>query len=577
MVGAVLKFFRKFPWRDFFLVIGLMVLDMSIHPLSSGPDRLIHDPAVYRLANPNYMPGDWYTDMAVKSNVYIFYAKLVNAWQFFHIPEELWRAILYLASLAILYYSLVRIAQVFSKSLLVVPILALLHSFISTGNNQPIWLYGPFIQVDSGLAPRSIGIAISFLALFFLIQGSIIIPSLLLGLATLIHVSNSFIVFTLYFGIWMVKSLLFDRPKDRQTWLEIGRKGGIALLVYLLAGGWFAFYVASQGGGGVPTFPTEKFIWAWIYLRAPYMALPLITKYWWIRLIAHAVSIVFGWLILRKRFDLIGRRALDTLALIGLGSVGYFFIFYFFAFTKPWLPGFEFYSIRVIYLAYFAAYLLISLCLLMISREIISKILGRIHVDEKRYTSGLVLIAVMLFLFGFSTRLGDSFLKPKAQNLQQSWWRLLDDSVVFRARVPENQQMRLPNSATLHYLDSNPEPFLAPPNLQTRGHYFPSVVSFKSFGFTREGLPEWYDRLNDVSRGELEKVYLEQSHSGHASPVYIEWRDSYSKLTQDEILALSRKYNFKLFLSYANVSYSFPVITQDSDFRLYRLPENIKK
>src|SRR5688572_25387740 len=129
---TTLKLFR---WRDIFLIIGLILFDVAIHPFTSGPDRLIHDPAVYRLWDLNYLPGDWYTGVAIKSQVYIFYAKLVNAWHFLRISEEFWRMSLYLICLAILYYSLIRIARLFSQNMLVVPVFVVLHAFLNTGVN----------------------------------------------------------------------------------------------------------------------------------------------------------------------------------------------------------------------------------------------------------------------------------------------------------------------------------------------------------------------------------------------------------------------------------------------------------
>lgn len=560
----IISSLKKFPWRDALLVIFLILMDLSIHPLTAGPDRLVHDPAVYRLLDHNFLPSDWYTAMSVKSGVYTFYAKLIGLGGFFGLPEELWRLLLYLASLSILYYSLVQIGRLFSKNVLVVPVLALLHMMISTGDNQPLWLYGPFAQIDGGFAPRSIGMALSFLALFFLmkIKNSIIVPAVLLGLASLIHVSNSFIVFTLFLFSWLGVTLLNLRPLTKQKWLEIGKKSGIGILVYLVTGGWFAFYVA--GRGTMPAdFATDKFIWAWVYLRAPYMALPLAGKYWWIRLFAHIAAIMIGWLILRKKITTSAvKRALNIVAIIGLISVFYFFLFYLFAFVWPWLPGFQFYSIRVIYLSYFVAYFFITMSLLIVGRELTTKLSAKINID-KRYTNGIVLIGVAIFLLVFGLKLGESFSKPKIHNLQTSWQRITDN-IGNRTKPPQN--------ATFQYLLKNPEPFLAPPDFKTSTYYLPNVASFKSFGFTSEGLPQWFERLNDVSGGQIEQTYSSQLKNGRFSPIYPEWNRLYSNLTAEQVKTLSKKYNFRLFLSYRSLKYPFETITEDDDFRLYKLP-----
>ncbi len=548
-------------WRDAFLILLLVLFDISIHALGAGPDRHIHDPAVYRLWDSAYLSSDWYTTMAVKSGVYIFYAKLVNAWHWIGIHEELWRVFLYVVSLLVLYYALVKIGRYFSRIALVIPIVAVLHMIINTGNNQPIWLYGPFMHVDGGLAPRSIGIALSFLALFFLLDGSLALPAILLGVATLIHVSNSLIVFTLFFLVWLVKRLLSLRSPQKQDWFELIQLVLQGVLLYLLFGGWYALYAAAQGVGAAPDFAVDKFVWAWIYLRAPYMALPLVGKYWWIRLAAHGLAIMVGWALLRPRLAVAAQDGLDRLALLGLGALVYFFVFYLFAFVHPWLPGFQFYSIRVVYFTYFVAYLFISLCFLLVGREIATKVLGWVRLPT-RLAIPLTVLAIIIVLALFGLRLKGTFAAPSLAQLQTSWLWLTQN---------ENQRKPL-NYPTFTYLASHPEPFLAPPNWRTGTIYLPNVASYKSFGFTPEGLPEWFDRMNEVSGGEIERAYVLQQQSGHFRPIEPVWPEWYRDLSSEKITALSQKYNFHLFLTYQDTPYPFETVTEDNDYHLYRLP-----
>lgn len=571
-----LNSFLSSKWSTVVLVGVLLLFEFSVQPLTAGPDRLIHDPAVYRLWDKGYMLGDWYTDMAVKSQVYIFYAKLVNLWHTLHVPEELWRTLLYVVSLLILYYALVRLARFFTLNPLIVPIMAVLHMMISTGDNQPIWLYGPFLQIDGGLAPRSIGIALSFLALAYLTEGSILVPALLLGLATLIHVSNSFIVFTLFWLVWLGVAIIREWPHRQTKWRAILSRAGIALAVYLLAGGWFALYVAKAGAGDA-TLPTQKFIWTWIYLRAPYMALPLITRYWWIRLAAHGIAIAGGWLLLRPRMKAEQRWGLSLLALIGLGSIVYFFLFYMVAFVTPWLPGFQFYSLRIVYFAYAIAYLFIGLCFFLVGQNIITRLIPSLrrqavgHARSTMIVTGIVIVG--LALFGW--QLGHTYRYPKLANLRTSWWRLLDASQVFRGYVPNNQRLVPPNSPTFNYLATVKEPLLAPPNWRTGTVYLPSVVSFKSFGFTKAGLAEWYERMNNVSGGEIERSYQVQQAAGRMQPITLDWGQLYPRLTPQDVVSLSQKYHARLFLTYQSQTYPFPLLVEDSDYRLYRVPESL--
>lgn len=554
----------------FLLIFGLILFDLAVHPLTAGPDRLIHDPVIYRLWDPGYMAGDWYTSMAVASGVYPFFATLVNAWHWLHIPEEFWRLVLFLLCLAVLYGSLIHIARKFTKNWLVVPIIAVLHWLIATGVNQPVWLYGPFIQVDGGLAPRSIGIALSFLALALLVDDLIIWASIVLGIATLFHVSNSLIVYTLFFGAWLILKLITQQTHWRKTLLEAGK----ALAAYLVSGGWFAASVALQttGAGGGATLSTSQFIWTWTYFRASYMALPLAGVYWWLRLGAHAGAITGGWIALHFLAPK-QRQALSLVALVGLGALAYFFLFYLFAFIHPWLPGFQFYSLRVIYLAYFVAYLFLALGMVLGGQWLLTESARRLTVWQRQLI-GRILLAVLCF--AFLTTLSRFDTNPSlhrfAENLQRSAWRIMDTSVILSGYVPDNKKIRPPHFATFDMLRSRQEPFLAPPNWQTYGVYLPNVASFKSFGFTQSGLPDWYARMNDVSLGAIEELYQAQRQTGEYRGVELNWSELYQRLTSEDVLRLAERYHFSLFVAGRTTLYPFPILTEDHDYRLYELP-----
>lgn len=554
MRNRMCSFFKKIRWQDAISFVLLLILEMSIHPLGIGPDRRIHDPAVYRLADPGYMPGDWYTQMAVESGVYVFYAKLVNVWHFLPFHEETWRLCLYIASLLVIYYVMIRIARLFSQSALVIPVVAVFHAIVVVVA-PPIWLYGPFIQVDGGLAPRSIGIAFSFLALYCLLKNKNILPWVFLGIATLIHVSNSLIIFTLFFAAWLSNEWVSSKRLDRGHWFTLGKKAGLAVMIYVVSGGWFALYVASLGSGVETGFSDAKFIWTWIYFRAPYMALPLMPWKAWLLFFLHILALFVGWYLLRTRAEIQNKKALDLLGYVGAGAVLYFFVFYLFAFVWPWLLGFQFYSIRVVYFAHFVAYIFTALLLLPFLKDWTKKQKNRIFL--------LLLITAASILFVLSDP-GRIFFKRVGKNLSTSWVYVTRSD----ARAPG-----LSGSATTKYLALHPEPFLAPPNWFGLPLYLPHATSYKTFGFTPKGLEEWYMRMNDVSRGELERIYETQMKSGRFEPVSINWSESYSSLTEEEIRFLAEKYSFRLFLTYKNKSYPFQLVAEDGDYRLYKIAE----
>lgn len=550
----MLYWYQKLPWKEIGLLIALLVFEVAMHPLGIGPDRRIHDPAVYRLADENYLPNDWYTDMAVESGVYTFYAALIQLGPNIGIGEELWRQIIYILCLGVLYYALIKITGLFTKSLWVTPLIVLFHAFLML-YAPPSWLYGPFIHIDGGLAPRSVGVALSFLALLYLLKGARSLPWILLGLATLIHVSNSLIVFLLFLGSLIGKTW-WEMAGKRNTafWRGIWWQGVRAVVLYLMTGGWFVVWVALQGNMEGVAFSTEKFIWAWVYLRAPYMALPFASWKMWTLFSLHIGALLGTWYWLRARLDGEGKNRLDSLGLIGMGGVGLFFLFYLFTFIVPWLPGFQFYSLRVVYLTHFVAYLFLALAIVLWWKRI----------EQKNLKRGLVvfLIGAIIIFFGFIGE-GKHLLQRGGLNLQYTWVRTQD----LRNPVapPSSDQ------AVARYLFLHREPFLAPPRWLPSPMYLPHVVSLKTFGFTPKGLEEWYGRLNAVSQGELEQIWEKQSASGRFRPVKVDWEKVYHRLSPQTVRELSERYSFHFFVASKKKIYPFPVLAEDAEYRLYEV------
>lgn len=556
MHKKIVDIFQKIHWKEILLVIMMIMLDIAIHPLTYGPDRYIHDPAVYRIENENYLSGDWYADMAVESKVYIFYSKLVHFGDFIRIPEEIWRQCLYLVSLSILFYSILRIFRIFFPSIWGALIIIFLHAYLIL-NMPPPWLYGSFMQIDGGLAPRSIGVAFSFLSLLFLLKNARALPWVFLGLATLVHVSNSLIVFCLFLSAYLIWSFL-----EGAAFRRILRKAIFNIVVYIVSGGWFALYVATQSSGLPPDFSIEKFIWVWIYFRASYMALPLVSTYDWIIFSCHLVAIIGGWFLLRRYGNVSFQKQLNLLSIIGIGATVFFFLFYIFTFVWPWLPGFQFYSLRVICFTYFIAYLYFGVALLTSFVFLMKNRIKKIPQWERSLiTIGLI---GMLIIFSIvMLRVIPRITERVENNYKLSWSRFLNDDPI------------MPKLATEKYIIANPSPFLSPPDWYVSPRhstpYIPSATSFKSFGFTPIGALQWFERMNDMSRGELQHQFEKQQKNGRWEPVSIKWKKYYSELSSDEVCLFVKKYSVQYFLTYKELEYPFPLIVEDEDFRLYQV------
>ena len=559
MQNKIMIFLKKIPWQIFFVGIFAIVMEFSIHPLTFGPDRWIHDPAVYRINNPSYLPGDYYTEMAAGSGVYEFYAPLIKMSDSLNISEERWRQVLYLGSLVLIYTSIFFIGRIFSRDWLVLPLLVSLHAYIMT-LAPPFWLYGKFIQVDGGLAPRSIGVALSFLALYFLLKNYRFLPWALLGLATLIHVSNSFIIFTLFLVAYFFREILYRKKWDWSFTGLLLKNGLFAGVVYTLSGGWFIFNAAIHNMVAA-TFSDQKFIWTWIFFRAPYMALKRVPFEFWAIFWAHILIGGVCWYLLRKKYSFEVKRSLDLLAIIGVVSVLYLFLFYLFSITFPWLPGFQFYSLRVIYFAYFIAYLFLALGVVGFYQEIFDYCVRKWRTAlGKLVIVGCIILSILVFKAFFV--LGSELAQKTPQNLAATWERL---------KAPEKLPEQMP---TIQYLYDHSEPFLSPVadwSLPPGSPYLPSIVTVKCFGFTKPGLEEWFERINAISGGELQKKYEKQLEKKKYKAVTFDWIEIYKDLSAEDIKRLSQEYKFNLVLAYRDTEYPFEVVEEDDHWRLYRL------
>ncbi len=558
-------FLKRLSWLDI-LILGLLLLfEVSMHPLGIGPDRRIHDPGVARFIDPQSFPRDWYANSVEESGVYSFYGPLVALGPILSIDEERWRMMLYIGSLIILYGSLIRIARVFTKSPLVVPFIALFHA-IGYLYSPPAWLYGPFIHIDGGLAPRSIGVALSFLSLAFILEKKPVAPWVVLGIATLFHVSNSLLVFLVIVSsmlvIWTVEAL---RNESIQYWRR-GIKYIFSRLVtaswwYIVAGGWFVFAVAWRDTSGSSiVMTTEQFIWTWVYFRAPYMALTHVSFGSWMLFFLHVGLTVFCALLLSRIF-LDKQREVIILTLTAGFSLAGFGVFYFFTFIFPWLPGFQLYSFRVIYLVYFVAYFLLALLITSLPRYLLQRLLvvqpRKIRTLMLVYYSG-VMIGLILFIK--EEHIDDRYLKNATGNLEKSAIYLRSSPVVRSGSSIENFLLAHRNQA-----------YLAPPDWYGPAQYTSHVASFKVFGFTQASLPVWYERMDTLSRGKLSNIYSRQLKQDQWEPISIKWKESYGTFTNSEIQDLKQKYNFDYFVTYSDLQYDFPVLMKEEKYTLYSM------
>ena len=120
---------------------------------------------------------------------------------------------------------------------------------------------------------------------------------------------------------------------------------------------------------------------------------------------------------------------------------------------------------------------------------------------------------------------------------------------------------------------------LTPPSVVHR----PQVVSFKAFGYTSKGLSQWYERINDLSRGSVERLYQDQLSNHRLKPPFSSMSDAvdyldqqYGRLTPDEVIRLCRKYKATLFVTFSDQTAfehdaRFKLLRTTNRWRLYRV------
>lgn len=563
----MLEYAQKLPWKGIFLLSILLLFEVSMHPLGIGPDRRIHDPGVARFLDPHSYPGDWYADAVQASGVYPFYGALIGIGDVIGIGEERWRMFLYIACLVVTYSSLLRIARVFTDNILVIPILVVLHAAAYL-YDPPAWLYGPFIHVDGGFAPRSLGVAFSFLAIALALEKKVLAPWIVLGLATLIHVSNSLLIFLLLLfakaiewiiAIWREESGVHSiKQKIRNFTGRIA----LAALAYVLSGGWFVLAVAIRDAAAHTNFPAQQFIWIWTYFRAPYMALPEIShSSWLIFFLLIGAGVVSGaFLYFSKKYF---KKPIVFLGSLGGGALLGFGFFYLTSFVYPWLTGFQLYSFRIVYIFYFVAYLFIVVALISFPSFCVEKLSGRfIFLRNKKVFVGMyTLILGSIFIWGIDEyKVLDKYLERAQNNIVKSYRYLLNPG------FPE-----LESSIQKFLLEHRSEAYLAPPNWYGPPQYTSHVASFKVFGFTQASLPIWYERMDALSYYELSKTYNKQFVTGKFKTTTIDWKEKYDTLSTKEIEVLQKKYKFRYFITTAKAEYPFTVLIREEDQVLYDL------
>jgi hypothetical protein len=523
-----------------FILFGIS-LDLIIHPLTHGPDRLIHDPAVNYYLSPS-VNMDWYTSVAVSSHIYLAYSYVIGAGQYLLGCTEKWRAILYVFSLCANYLAIAKISKLLSGGLAVASVLVIIHTAFFQVFGNP-WVYGQFLQIDGGLAPRSISNAAGFWGLYLFLANRYHRGAILLGLATFIHPSNTLLIYTLLIISMTLCSLTHKSWNIKDTI----RTSIINTIIYIFCGGWFAFAVYLYTSS-TAEISGHFLMWVWLYIRAPYMLyvnnrasdiiLPFLTCiiscgcYFYLKLLQDTLQ-----------FHQHQSKNLQFLFYISILSFLGFFIYQINAYYLYSLTLFKSYSIRLLNYGYLASFLLISFTIKELWVSYIKTCLKTVSLCKKYlYILGLLIVFIGLVI---------------AFN---------NNKLIYAKLCSQNSEINV-----INFIKRKDLSFLGPPNFNHSWIYLNQAITFKSFGFTDESIFEWANRISFSKNCDLKNIYENQLKVGKFKTPNINFDNCYNNLTVGELKKIANRLNISYALVYDEMTGLGNVVYKDQNFVLYRI------
>jgi hypothetical protein len=522
-----------------FIFFGI-TLDLIIHPLTHGPDRLIHDPAVnyYLSRSVNY---DWYTSIAVSSQIYLPYSYVIGAGQYLLGCTEKWRAILYIFSLCANYLAIAKISKLLSGGLAVASALIIIHTVFFKVTGNP-WVYGQFLQIDGGLAPRSISNAAGFWALYLFLANRCHRGAILLGLATFIHPSNTLLIYTLFVFSMTLCSLTHRSCNIKDTI----RTTIINTVIYIFSGGWFAFtvYLYTTSSAEISG---HFLMWVWLYVRVPYML--YVNNHVTAIILPFLMCIIscacYFYLKLQDTLQFHPHKSKNLQFLFCISALSFlgFFIYEINAYYLYSLTIFKMYSIRLLNYGYLASFLLISLTTRELWVSYIKTWLKKVSSCKKYLYIPCLLIVFIASVLAFN-----------------------NNKLIYAKLCSQNSEINV-----INFIKRKDLSFLGPPTFNHSWIYVNQAITFKSFGFTDDSIFEWANRISFSKNCDLKNIYENQLKVGKFKAPNINFDNCYNSLTAGELKKIADRLN----VSYALVSDEMTglgnIVYKDQNYVLYRI------
>lgn len=484
--------------------------------MTSGPDRVIHDPLVNRVLDTNYLANDWFVNTAAGSGVHYFYGKLIGIGDNLSLQGNLWEDILFFLFLQILLISLSCISYKLFKRFIPVLIVFTIHFFIEIFLSTH-FDYGPYFPYDMGIAPRALSMPLGFLSIFFCIEKKYLISTLFLGISTLMHPSNGLLLAIILLGsVFLLDIIITKKISLANIRLLLNN-----VILYVTFGGFFAVYLAFSSFNPLENFDIHKFVWGWIYLRCPY--LDVIDTGFRVK-VAFVIHFLIHGII---GFHLLFKENSYNQKIIYIWIVGFignvlFLLFFFSLYFFPNQTIFSLYSFRTIYLSFFSLHcLLVYFFLRMLKNITIKRQLSFLKFNH--FSKKGQYLKIFLLMFCMSPAVYTSWKGEPLSNIKNSIENF-------------GSTLQLETDSLSIFLQNTEDMILINPKIiVSSDFYIPTYATFKNFVFTPTGMFEWMKRMDALCNGQIEMEYIRQKNNKKFEKAKIDWDACVTSFKDDEI------------------------------------------
>ncbi len=496
-------------------------------------------PLAKQFADPDWIPNDWYLNLETN---YRYLFQVIFGWLIVHLGFLPTSLIGRLICYTLVAWGIVLLGQKLGLSLsyLLLATIAVTYQGYLQGAIAGEWFVG-------GLEAKAVAYGLILLAIPLMLQRNYVLMTLLLGLATSFHV--------LVGGWALITTLGWFCLRPRKRLLKLGKQGWLLLIIYLIASagaipGSLQQLLSSPPSGEI----SPAFIY--VFLRLPHHLNPFA---WhpllWLRLIIYLVILTLCLVSLKKNADVKGWQTEDQarfeLAEFTLISLIPFVAGVAIAFVDHQGTWLQYYPFRFGDMMLPLTTSLLFACYLE-TKFSLQK--SKLRLWLLACLSCMLFVQVAFFTQQATTSLSFANAVPTFPSEQQdvdSQWKLMSDWI-------------RDHTAQDAIIISHPWKLANFTWMTERA----TIVKLKLFPQTKDGIMEYYERLNDLSGGAVAKIYFGDEKLDQRKTVKA-ISEGFSNLNTAQVQELMTKYQSNYFLTDDSHHLDLPIVHTQAAYILY--------